>query len=162
MKLMEKFKRAPRRVDTCVESACRGQMRHGSCVVCGAWTDGSTIGVEEETLRRRKMYLCTRCLVTSDSFRERQNQLREMRTKRDWEQVTDPVAHDVLSVSMPEQYTSKARATVRAFAASDFEFAAANNSDSATLRSSINALGLSNEIYVEVRDGETILRRVVK
>lgn len=160
MKLMDKFKRDQYRVSTCVESVCRPHLRHGDCLECGARTDNSKVGIEEGTLRRRKMYICGRCIFESDSFRERQEELRELRTKRDWERVTDPITQENIRVSMPEQYASKARATVRAFASSEFEFAAASGSDPATLAQTINTLGLADEIYVETRNGETILRKV--
>lgn len=160
MNFMTKI-RSRRRFPGCVEVVCREQMRHRDCILCGGLTDGSSLIIDEGSLRRTRRPMCMKCsLNRSHPFHKRQNRLRSERTKRDLGKLTDPTPRGLLREEMPEQYSSKARAVIRAFHESGFEFAAVADSDAASLSGSLAVLGLSNEIYVETRDGETILRRV--
>ena len=149
----------------CVESVCRPHMKHGECFHCGRWTDDRQMRIEEDTLKRTYYPMCGRCRLWAHKLypedADRQKELRKLRTKQSWVKVTDPLMPERISGGiMPEQNDGKARQTIRVFLESDFDVAMAQDSDAATLNSAIGTLGLADEIYVEIRRGQPILRKV--
>ena len=149
----------------CVESVCRPHMKHGECFHCGRWTDDRQMQIEEGTLKRKYYSMCGRCRMWESRLYpkhvERQKELRKLRTQQSWEKVTDPLIPDRIAGGvMPEQNDGKARQTIRVFLDSGFDVAMAQDSDAATLNSAIRTLGLEGSIYVEVRSGQPILRKV--
>jgi len=154
------FKAKTVRVPECEAFACRGHLRHGRCDNCGVITCSSTIGIENSlTLRRKKLYICDPCSFDA-RWKEKQKELARQRTLTDWEKVTVPVDGGALTQRMPEQYASKARSAVRAFFDAGFDEAVVTGSDVSTLMASARTLGLNEQVYAELRDGETVLRRI--
>ena len=159
-KLQKKLRAQVR--ERCVERLCRPDHRHDFCADCGGYTDSREMRVEEGSLRRRRVFVCSQCTWhTRPEVRVRQEELRRLRTETDWANISDPIAHAaIIPDRMHEQYAGKAREVIRAFSASAFSVATVPDIDPGTLNQSIRTLGLEGSLYAEVRSDETVLRRV--
>lgn len=139
----------------------REHMRHQLCIDCRAVTCGSTVRIEEVTLKRRKYPTCDRCAMQGSS--DRQEELREARTLRDWEYATDTLDDSNLNGGvLGEQLDGKAKRAIRAFLDADFESAEMPNLNAQSVESVIRTLSLSKLLYVETRGGIPTLRRAAK
>jgi hypothetical protein len=88
------------------------------------------------------------------------SEARIRRTRRDWEQLTDPIRHDLLTDAMTEQFPGRSRAAVRAFLDSGKAFATVEGADAGTLQATIGSLGLWDQVYAEQRGNTAVLRRI--
>jgi hypothetical protein len=83
--------------------------------------------------------------------------LRKERAERDWTlQASNGITLD--RGPLPAQYPALTREYLRAFLDSDQEFAVVDV-DAATMAQTIGTLGFGAEVYVEIRDEKTVLRR---
>lgn len=129
--------------------------RVGPCIGCGQPTHDRSV-VVDSNLRRRKPFVCSDCCG-----RVGDHEYRVERTRRDWQEVTDPVRRDRLLLDqMPEQYPGISREALRAFLDSDATRAVVPDTTPSILNRTIATLGLDDEVYAEERSGETVLRKV--
>jgi hypothetical protein len=130
---------------------------HKNCSMCSKVTTRRAIWVDPQSLRRRMRPICYEC---SDRVDRMQKPYREKRVRKDWSQITTPVRNGTLANKMNDQYVGVVRDTIRAFSASDDEFATVIPDVSpAALQRSIETLGLEDEMYAEQRNDTTVLRR---
>lgn len=156
---------------------CTRARVHLSCAGCGVCTCSTSLVIDPESLRRRRITLCSACKTEekraslnlryhSDSpegIYRQQEKLRAARRKKDWSELSTPIDMSVVRLGeMPEQYAGTAREVLRAFIASDAATATAPAVAASTLQASIRVLGLYSEVYAEVRDGQTVLRRITR
>lgn len=137
-----------------------GHMPHGHCVECGIFTCDRMLMVQPGSLQRRLQFVCFHCRHFSVKLATKQDRLREQRTRHDWTEVTAVRPSRVYLDEMPEQLPGPARAALRDFINSDASRAVVPDVAAETLNNSIGVLGLSDSVYAETRDEQTVLRRV--
>lgn len=153
------------KVPECGESVCSGEYpkesrrNHGRCVECGAVTCRRSGWVDEDG-RRRVSHIC------DEHFWERkwgttQWQRRKDRRLNDLTKLTvPPVTDHLVSNTMPDQFAGLTRDAIRAFRDSDESEVLVLKVSASAINASLRSTGLDDEMYAEIRNGETILRRV--
>jgi hypothetical protein len=158
-----KLKKQRCRLDNCgdkVVFCCGSPESHRQCTTCAKLTTTRKVWVDPRSLRRRIVPICYECAEKVDRM---QKPYREKRVRKDWSEVTTPVRNGSLAAAMNDQYVGVVRDTIRAFSASDEDFATVVPEVSpAALQRSIDTLGLQDEMYAEQRDDTTVLRRIRK
>ena len=145
-------------VEECVDyedRGCRGKndgLGHHPCHDCGGLTCGNrNLRIDPVSRQRQLKYVCMKCKLHG-SFRSahrQQQTLANQRTKDDWSEE-----------QLPDQYPGGSRATLRSFVVEDDAASAATEVAAGVLNSSINTLGLENEVYAETRSRGSFLRRI--
>ena len=130
------------------------------CSYCATPTKQGRMKVNADTLRRKKVPICSRCqLDPSRHFDD--SEARQRRTKKDWSEMTTPIETEMLTDEMGEQYPAKSRAAIRAFMDGGMSRAELRDINSAeTIQQSILTLGLGDEMYAETRGDVVVLRRI--
>lgn len=134
-----------------------------SCEVCGHRASTRRVVVYPRTLARGAMRLCNRrgCREKVAAW-QGATEARRARAMNDYEHENGIVMPHDLKQGIPPQYPSISRATLRAFLDSGLIAATvAGSSSPSALQGSIESLGFGNEVYAEVRSGQTVLRRVM-
>jgi hypothetical protein len=117
------------------------------------------------SLQRQYYVVCRRkrCLAALRRW-EATADARRRRAQYDWERQHEDVAALLLIGSIPPQYPSVSRATLRAFldSGADVATVGARSPDpmARALNSSIRTLGFGGRVFAEIRDGQAVLRRV--
>ena len=136
---------------------CQGKNEnHACCNRCGAVTCQRRLRLDERTLRRRVVALCSECWEATE---HRQNGLQRERTHKDWQEVTTPVNKAAVIPDVMTDYLGASRAAIRAFQESGATRATVPDLPAGTLQQVIQTLGLAKEIFAEQRANTTVLRR---
>ena len=132
---------------------------HRKCRTCAHDTTNRTLWIDPVSLKRKIVPMCYLCQHSRNPAQER---ARSERTRKDWSEVTTPVNGAALDTDMMnDQYVGVVREAIRAFAASEDEFATVASAISpSALQNSISVLGLDDKMYAEQRNDTTVLRRI--
>lgn len=135
-----------------------------TCAYCRRRADARTLVVNPISLQRTYELLCgrRRCRQKLRDWEMNAGTRRE-RAVWDWQREhLAPVPPAVLADGMRPQYRSISRATLREFLDSGVDAATVLTPgiSAVTLNGSIKTLGFEAEVFAEVRDGTTTLRRV--
>lgn len=135
------------------------------CEVCGRQSRHRVLFTHPLHLRRMYANLCRRshCERAVKAW-EGKADARRRRAQMDWEREHPLVAAADLVSYIPPQYPSVTRATLRRFVDSGEDVATVTGDvvSVGSLNGSIRSLGFSDEVYAELRSGQTVLRRIVR
>lgn len=153
-------RRPPARHPECTASYCRGaDATHRNCNRCGTnLTCNRGLKIDQVSLKRGLAYFCDDCSRVNALMTDA---MRTHRTERDYKDITTPVNPEaIIADQMADQFPSRSREAIRAFAASGARRATVPQSNAGTLNASLRALGLDGRFYAEQRSDSVVLRRV--
>lgn len=131
------------------------------CPYCDRKAKAKRLVVHPVTLRRFYVSYCGRpsCGETLTAW---EGSARQDRVKTEWELADRLPEPYETSIPVPTQFGSSARATIMNFLASNLPVQAVEGGGRAVsnLRTAIKSMGMSDEVYVDQRDGEAVLVRL--
>ena len=133
---------------------------HVTCCYCGKRAKNNRMAVNPITMKRHYLPLCPRndCHAR---LMEWEGSARKLRSQMEWEQADQRPTPYMMSGGIRTQYDSPSRATVMAFLESGEQVTAVDGGErvAQSLNSSIRSMGMSADVYAELRSGVAVLCR---